>query len=351
MARTGRAAVMVGERFEIREYPVPDPQPGTVLLKQEMAGICGTDLHNWEYQRLSGEIVLGHENVGTIDALGDGVETDYIGRPIAPGDRVILVPKVPGGAYGFLQAEEEPYLRGGFADYIYLWHPESIILKTDLPPEIAVLIEPFTIGVHAAMRAGVQLGDTVVVQGTGAIGLFSLICAKASGAARLIAIGGPKGRLELAKKAGADVVIDIAEVSDLEERKKMVLENTPGDEGADSVFECAGFLPAIPEGLEYVKQNGTYVELGHFVDVGTFECNPNTMLMRKNLRFEAVWASHTEHFVRGLPILERNEYPFSDMISHVLPLDRVAEGFSALAGTYNLDGRDVIKIGVAGSAQ
>lgn len=351
MSRTGRAAVMVGERFEVREYPVPDPAPGTMLLKQEMAGICGTDLHNWEYQRLSGEIILGHENVGIVDGLGDGVTTDAVGRPVAVGDRVIFVPKTPGGAYGFLQSEEEPFLRGGFADYIYLWHPETVILRTDLPPEIAVLIEPFTIGVHAAMRAGTQLGDTVVVQGTGAIGLFALICAKASGAARLIAIGGPKGRLALARRAGADVVIDIAEVSDLEKRKRIVLENTPKGEGADAVFECAGFLPAIPEGLNYVRHGGTFVEVGHFVDTGTFECNPNTMLMRKNLRFEAVWASLPEHFIRGLPILERNEYPFSEMVSHVLPLDRVAEGFNALAGSYQLDGKDVVKIGVKGGAQ
>ncbi len=350
MARTGRAAVMVGRQFEIREYPVPEPEPGTILLKQEMSGMCGTDLHNWEHQRLDGEIILGHENVGTIDALGEGVDTDFVGRPIQPGDRVILVPKTPGGAYGFLQAEEQPYLRGGFADYIYLWHPDTIVLKTGLAPEIAVLIEPFAVGVHAAMRAGVQLGDTVVVQGTGAIGLFALISAKASGAARLVAIGGPRGRLDLARKIGADVTIDIDEVRDPEERKRIVLDSTPGGEGADSVFECAGILSAIPEGLSYVRQSGTFVELGHFVDVGAFECNPNTMMMRKNLRFEAVWASQPEHFVRGLPLMERNEYPYSEMISHVLPLERVAEGFEALSGSYRLDGRDVVKIGVSGSA-
>ncbi len=348
MSNTARAAVMVGERFEIREYPVPDPEPGTILLKQELAGICGTDLHNWEYQQMTGEIILGHENVGVIDKLGKGVETDFLGRPIKEGDRIAVVPGTNKGAYGFLQAEEEPYLRGGFAEYMYLWNPDTVVLKTELDPEIAVLLEPFTIGVHGVMRAKIEFGDTVVVQGSGAIGLVTLICAKVSGAGQLIMVGGPKGRLELARNLGADVTIDIADISDVQERKQLVLDNTPRGEGADVVFECAGFLSAIPEGLDYLRNSGTYVEMGHFVDVGTFECNPNHMLMRKNLRFEAVWASKPDHFVRGLPILEKNEFPYAEMVSHTIPLERVAEGFNALAGSYRLDDKDAIKIAVKG---
>lgn len=348
MSRKGRAAVMSGEKFELREYPVPDPEPGAVLLKQELAGICGTDLHNWEYQRLKGDIILGHENVGIIDAIGKGVETDHLGRPIKPGDRVVFVPGTPKGAYGFLNAEEQPYLRGGFGEYIYLWNPDTIILKTDMPPEVAVLIEPFTIGVHGAMRSGLQFGDTVVVQGSGAIGLLTLVCAKISGAGRLIMVGGPPGRLELAKRLGADVVIDIKNVPDPAERTGIVLDNTPRREGADVVFECAGFLPAIPEGLTFLRRSGTYVAMGHFVDTGSFDCNPNQMFMRRNLRLEAVWASRPEHFVRALPILEKNEFPFADLISHIIPLDRVAEGFNALHSGYRLDGKDAIKIAVRG---
>jgi len=348
MARTGRAVVMVGEGFEVREYPVPEPEPGTVLLKQELAGICGTDLHNWEFQRLQGEIILGHENVGLIDTLGPGVETDYLGRPVEEGDRVILAPGTRKGAYGFLQAEEEPYLRGGFGEYIYLWNPGTAFFKTDLPPQVAVLTEPFTVGVHGVLRAGIRFGDTVVVQGAGAIGLLTLVCAKVSGAGRLIIVGGPPGRLQLAERLGADLTVDLDEVPDLEERKRIVRENTLSGEGADVVFECAGFLPAIPEGLDYLKRGGTYVEMGHFVDVGTFECNPNHMFMRKNLRLEAVWGSGPEHFVRALPILEKNEFPFAELVSHIISLERVAESFNVLRSGYCLDGKETIKIAVEG---
>ena len=114
------------------------------------------------------------------------------------------------------------------------------------------------------------------------------------------------------------------------------------------MFECAGFLGAIPEGLDYLAKDGTYVEMGHFVDVGTFQCNPNTMFMRKNLRLEAVWASNAEHFVRAMPVLEKQEFPIQDLVSHVIPIDRVAEGFNALHNGYRLDGKDAIKIAVKG---
>jgi len=217
-----------------------------------------------------------------------------------------------------------------------------------MPPEVAVIAEPFTIGVHGVMRSGLKFGDTVVVQGSGAIGLLTLVAAKISGAGRLIMVGGPAGRLELAKRLGADVTIDIADVPDPEERTKLVLENTPRGEGADVVFECAGFLPAIPEGVTFLRRSGTYVAMGHFVDTGSFDCNPNQMFMRRNMRMEAVWASTPEHFVRAMPILEKNEFPFADLVSHVIPIDRVAEGFDALHTTYRLDDKDAIKIAVKG---
>ena len=81
---------------------------------------------------------------------------------------------------------------------------------------------------------------------------------------------GPPGRLEMAKRLGADLTIDIAEVPDPEERKKIVRENTSQGEGADVVYECTGFLAAIPEGLDYIRYGGAYVVYGHFVDVGSF---------------------------------------------------------------------------------
>jgi threonine dehydrogenase-like Zn-dependent dehydrogenase len=159
-------------------------------------------------------------------------------------------------------------------------------------------------------------------------------------------VGGPADRLKLARRMGADVTINIEEVTSAEERTELVKSHSPKKEGVDVVFECAGFLPATPEGLGYMKFGGTFVEVGHFVDMGSIEFNVNQLLMRKNVRVEAIWGSRYEHFVRGLPILEKNEFPFADMVSHVLPLSRVREGFNALNGTYRLGDETAIKIAI-----
>jgi threonine dehydrogenase-like Zn-dependent dehydrogenase len=349
VVRTGRAVVMVGKEFVVREYEVPEPAPGTVLLRQELAGICGTDLHNWEYQRLTGDILLGHENVGIIDKLGEGVTADYLGEPVKPGDRVVFAPGTPTGAYGFFPAEEAPAFRGGFGEYIYLSQPGTCFVKTSLPAQAAVLSEPFQVGVHGVLRSKLMFGDTVVIQGSGAIGLMTLIAAKLSGAGRLIVVGGPPGRLEKARMLGADVVIDIGEVKDGAERTKIVREHTPNNAGADVVFECAGFLPAINEGLGYCRRSGTFVEMGHFVDVGSLQLNPNQELMRRNLRLEAVWGGGPpDYFVRAHQVMMRGEVPFQDLVDPILPLDRVADGFNALHTGYKLGGKDVLKVAIRG---
>lgn len=341
MTRTGRAVVTHGQNFEIREFAVPDPAPGTVLLRQELAGICGTDLHNWQ-KGLPNETLLGHEVVGIVEALGRSVTADYLGNPIREGDRIVYHPRNSGVAYGY-RGPDQPF-SGGFADYVYLNDSTNCFIKSEAPPEVGVLAEPFAVGVHAAMRARVQIGDTVIIQGSGAIGLMCLIAAKISGAARLIVIGGPAERLALAKRLGAHVVIDIGDVPDVAERKELVLSHTPRRAGAQAVFECAGFLPAFPEGLTYVAEDGTFVEVGHFVDVGTIEVNPNRHFLRPNLRLEGIWGSRYPHFVRGVAILENREFPFAEMVSHQLPLERALEGFQALDGSYRLGEETVIKI-------
>ncbi|MEM7127525.1 MAG: zinc-binding dehydrogenase [Chloroflexota bacterium] len=343
MTRTGKIVVANGKDFAVQEHPVPDPKPGTVLLKQELAGICGTDLHIWQNGYTSA-VVPGHENVGVVEAMGSNDIVDHNGKPVKEGDRLIFAPGTLGhGGYGFMKP---PEFHGGFAEYISLDIPTTCFMKTDVPAEVAVLTEPFTIGVHAVMRGNVEIGDTVVVQGSGAIGLVTLICARLSGAGKIIMVGGPADRLELAKEFGADVTIDIDEVTSVEERTEIVKSHTTRGEGADQVFECAGFLPATPEGLGYVRHSGTFIEVGHFVDMGSIDFNINRLLMRKNLTFEAIWGSRYEHFVRGLAILERRDVPIEKMVSHKLSLFDVKKGYEALNGDYRIGSETVIKIAV-----
>ncbi|MEM7534749.1 MAG: zinc-binding dehydrogenase [Chloroflexota bacterium] len=348
MGKMGRAVVSLGQQFEIREFSVPTPAANTLLLRQELAGICGTDLHNWQ-KGIPTETLMGHENVGVIEQIGTGLTTDYVGNPIEEGDRIVFHPRNGASGYGFGNPDVYPFT-GGFADYIYLYGPTTCFLKMDAVPEVAVLAEPLATAVHSVMRGNVQLGDTVIVQGSGAIGLLTLVCAKLSGATRLIMVGGPAGRLELAKKLGAHVTVNIEDVPDVEERSALVKSYTQGGAGANVVFECAGFLPAFTEGLDYVKEDGTFVEVGHFVDIGTTVVNPHLHFLRKNLRFEGIYGSRYHHFVPAVAILENNEFPFADLVSHQLPLESIMDGFNALNGSYHLGDEAVVKIALKSAA-
>ena len=241
---------------------------------------------------------------------------------------------------------QPPHFQGGYAEYVYVNHPASTFLKMQVKPEIAVLLEPFTVGIHGVDKAKLSVGDTAVIQGCGAIGLFNLVAAKETGAHKTIVIGAPESRLELAKEFGADLTINIEEVTDPKERIEMVKSETALDYGADVVFECTGFPNAVPEGIEMVRRGGTYVVAGHFTDVGDVPLNPFRHFTNKQINLVGIWGDDTGHFVRGRPIIESGKYPFEKIISHKLPLERVKDALDALSTNYRLDGDEVGKIAI-----
>ncbi|MBI4551796.1 MAG: zinc-binding dehydrogenase [Candidatus Latescibacteria bacterium] len=369
MSRIGHAAILdqVKGTFTVSEAPVPDPKPGEVLVRQTMCGVCGTDVHMYHghFPGTRFPIVLGHEILGQVERLGDGVSTDSMGEPVAEGDTIAIIPGVNcglcyfcavmkepglctrGTAYGFRPSiDQRPHFQGGFSQYVLVNHPRSTFLKMHVTPEIGVLLEPFTVGLHFADRANIRIGATVVIQGAGAIGIFSLAAAREAGAHKTIVVGAPASRLDLAKAFGADVTINIEDITDPAERIKLVQSETPGGYGADVVFECTGVPKAIPEGLEMLRRGGTYVEGGHFTNAGDITLNPFADFVRKHITLVGVWGSSISHFVRGRPILESGRYPFEQMVSHRLPLDRLGEAVNAISTNYRLDGVEVRKIAV-----
>lgn len=191
------------------------------------------------------ETILGHELCGVIEAIDQGITTDHVGRPVREGDRIIVKPGTDGnGASGFQPPGDPIDFTGGFSDYVYVGLPNTVFLQTDVPAEVAIITEPFMVGVHAVLRGDVKLGDTVVVQGSGAIRLVTANCAKHSGSAQVIVVGGPADRLELAKRLGGDVTINIdiniEEVPSVDERSEIVLSHTPNGKGADVVLSVQG---------------------------------------------------------------------------------------------------------------
>jgi L-iditol 2-dehydrogenase len=369
---TGRAVVLDQPfgRFTVQEFPVPEPAPGTVLLRMELAGTCATDAHTYlgQWQHAQFPILLGHENVGAVAAIGAGGARDYLGRDLRPGDRVFArwgwcgqcfecrTLRQPrrcrnrAVSYGGMPLSAGLPFSGGFAEYLYLSAPETTLLfRMDVPASIAVLSEPLGVAATAVRRAQPRLGDTVVVQGCGAVGLLTLGLAKLAGAARAIVVGGPPERLEVARALGADVVVDIGRLRSAEERTRAVLDETPHRLGADVVFGCVGLAPAWTEGISYLRDGeGRFMELGLASDVGEVAVNPATQLVGKNAVFMGcLGLSDYQDAVVAARVLEGRLLPFERLVSHQLPLERVGHAIQALNSDYRLDGRAALKIAIA----
>lgn len=370
MSGTGKYAVAMAplEPFEVRESPVPDIEFGTAFMRVELGGVCATDVHYWKGDKPSIPIkfpcAMGHEIVGIVEAQNHGYETDFLGKPVRPGDRIVVAPLVIEGngywrdvaklpvkepsakAYGHL-GDGSPYHHGGYGEYLYIFLPGSAIFKTDLPAEEAVFLEPTSIAVAAIDKVRIFPGETVVIQGTGPIGLLSLMVAREAGAAKTIVVGGRRTRLDLAKKMGADIVVNRHEFATPEERVAAIKDETLGGYGADVVIATAGVPDSIPEGIDFVRYGGRFCEAGHFADSGSVMLNPSRHFCSKSITLVGSWSSEPEHFARALAIMERREYPLGDLISHRIPVERTEDAFRALASNYLLDDREVIKAAVA----
>jgi threonine dehydrogenase-like Zn-dependent dehydrogenase len=232
---------------------------------------------------------------------------------------------------------------------LYLGAPETtFMLKMRASAATAVLSEPLGVAVTAVRRAAPQLGETIVVQGCGAIGLLTLGVAKQAGATRAIVVGAPRERLEVARAFGADVVIDIDEVPDPSERTRLVLAETSAGLGADLVFGCVGLAPAWLEGISYVRDGGRFMELGLASDTGDVIFNPCTQLVAKNISLMGTLGleNYQDALVAGR-LLEANRLPFEGVVSHQLPLARVGDAIAALNSNYTVDGRTALKIAIA----
>ena len=342
--------------YEIREYPLPDPARGCVLVKMEVSGICGTDKHT--YQGYTGQyggggmprmvpfpIIQGHENVGTIAAIGgDGRYTDFEGAPLKVGDRVIVGPNVSCGTcyycrhdfpyyccestvdYGNnISARNPPHLFGGWSQYLYVVPGSFMVRVADgLPSEIAVLTEimAVTVGLDRAKQISAfpnesfRFDDTVVVLGTGPLGMCFVMKARMLGAGTIIAVDLSGYRLNFARKLGADHVIDASATSE-SERLARVRELTHG-RGADVVVECAGVPGAVREALEMLRFGGLLVEAGNFSDMGEISISPHRHLCAKNVRILGVGGEEPAAYGPSMRQMARymRQYPLGEFVTH-----------------------------------
>ena len=353
--------------FEIKECTVPEPAPGTLLLKVELAGICGTDLHI--YRGEEGEeifpIVLGHEVAGRITALGKGVTTDFLGRKVHEGDLVVPAPNVVCGkcffcrclgspilcqrmkSYGLLSGSSESVLcfSGGYGEYLYLSMADSSFFKIAAKPEVAVLAEPLTMGIHTAEVGNIQIGDTVVVQGAGAIGLACVLAAKLSGATSTVCIDVDNSeRVETASLLGADTTF-LTSSTDFHERLALIREQSIHGLGADAVINATGCpTKTVNEGIAYLRNGGRYVDVGSWPDIGDSHINFCREVLRKGIKVLSVPDNADKYFVQAVAVLEKADTNFDKVVSHRFPLGRASDVFRALVGQEPLDGRRPVKV-------
>jgi threonine dehydrogenase-like Zn-dependent dehydrogenase len=283
--------------------------------------------------------------------MGEGLETDWTGVPLREGDRVTWSAGMLCGrchhctvlgqptrcpnrsAYGIsFNCDEPPHLLGGYAEYIYLRPGTAIFKLTDISSEAVVGAGcALVTAIHGLERTGISWGDTVVIQGSGPVGLAALAVAKSSGASTTIIIGGPEERLELARTFGADHTIDIETVDDPTARVDLVKQFTDGF-GADVVIECVGVPSVVAEGLELCRDGGKYLVLGHYGDAGPAPLNPH-VITRKQLTLYGSWASEPRHMALGIEFLRKQGelFPFEGLVSHRFPLDQTFEGLKTTA--------------------
>jgi len=184
---------------------------------------------------------------------------------------------------------------------------------------------------HGIERIDIQLGDTVVVQGAGPVGLAALAVAIESGAAKTVVVGGPAHRLKMALEFGADAVISLEDYPTPDARRKAVYD-VVGDYGADVVLECVGHPSAVPEGFELCRDGGKYLVLGQYANSGNVEFNPHT-ITKKQLTIMGSWAFEARHVWAAVEFLARSKKwcdLFTRQVTHRFTLDQADEALATV---------------------
>ncbi len=346
----GKVAALNGpSSFEWQTYPIPRPAPGALVLKVRRANICGSDIHAFhgESPALS-RAVPGHEFVGEILSLGEGVTTDNAGVPVAIGDRVVPVYYLTcrhckaclRGDFNMCQnslvewakpPSESPHFRGGFATHYYV-SPDQYFFK--VPNSISDdIVAGANCGlsqmIFAINSVNVTAGQTVVIQGAGGVGLYAVAVAKDRGA-RVIVIEAVPDRIALAKSFGADEVIDMAIYTTAEARVDRALELTE-NEGPDFVIELTGVSHAFGEALLLSRVGGTIVSVGN-LNVGArneISIAPG-LVTRKNLTVRGILRYNPGVLHEALLFLERTSgtFPFHELASREYSLENLADALA-----------------------
>ena len=356
--RTGKVAIFTEPQapMEFREYPVPSTEPDDLLVKMSMANICGSDLHFWRGHgpKIASGIpqVLGHEMVGTIEELGKNIQHDSMGQPLEEGDRITYSYFKPCNHCWNLPQRQNQECANRYRDWLGVPSDQSphfhgglrrvLLYETGdtgssrSPDELPdALVSPVNCAlsevIYGLNQIGVTLGDTVVIQGAGGLGLYATAVAKEMGAGQVIVLDRLPARLNLAREFGADHLINVDQLS-VKDRVEYVLDHTRGV-GADLVAEFVGSPRVLSEGVEMLRWGGRYLWIGN-INLGMpTEIDPGS-IVRCSRTIRGVIVYEGWVIARALDFLQRTQdkYPFYKIMSHTFPFDQINEAFEFAEG-------------------
>lgn len=341
-----KAAVLVSNGdIRYQEYPTPELKPGTVKVKVKATGICGSDvprvLNNGAHFY---PVVLGHEFAGDIVEIGDGV-TDF-----RIGDTVSGVPLVPcmrcpdcqrGNYslckhYSFIGSREQ----GSFAEYVVIPAQNAVRYDPSIPYAQAAMFEPSTVALHGILCNQYQGGGTVAILGCGTIGIFTLQWAKIFGSKKIVAFDIDDGRLELASRMGADVIINTQNPGFIEQAKEI----TDG-RGFEYVFETAGNPATMHMAFELAANKSRVCFIGTPHQNLCFTPAEWENMNRKEFLLTGSWMSYSAPFPGKeweltAHYFATGQLKFDDsMIFRTYPMEKISEAFELFKNPSQIHGK------------
>lgn len=349
-----KAAVITKAKDPISlwDYEVVSPAAGCVNIAVLRAGVCGTDLHLWQGDNEYPEpFILGHEGIGEILELGEGVTTDHSGEPVSVGDRVYWNPIRPchacyectiqrdltGCSNGTFISPARNSITWASYTQVAALQPNNNFYRVDpaVPSDAFIALG---CALPTMLRGLENMGpierdSTVLIQGCGAVGLAATFLAKIAGARKIICVDSNPLRLEMAKRFGATDILNMTEGDNQspEGRTKKVKELV-GPRGLQLGIECSGHAAAIEEGLGMLGRNSRYLLVGTWAGAGTVNLSPFHTVNKALKIIGTVYAS-PEDYYNAARLVEANheKFPFEDCVTHRFPLNEVSSALECVA--------------------
>lgn len=324
-----KASRFLGNKtFAVTDLPTPHAGPGELVLRNQVCGVCGTDVHIYHGEPGSADVnppvVLGHEYSGEVVEVGEGV------TGFAVGDHVTVDPNIYCGHCAYCQNGKKqlcPSMEaigvtrdGGFAQYSRIPASQAFKLEPTVPWEAAAMAEPLACCLHGIDLAGIQVGDKVCVVGGGAIGLLMVQLAKLSGASQIVLSEPNEKRRQVGLQLGANAAIDPTR-PDAQEAFAQVL-----DGGANVVIECVGNVPAVKSAFQLAGKGATVLLFSVPKVDATFDL-PLFDVYKKELTIKGSFVNPDTH-ARAVALINSGKVDFGPIITHRFTLDQLPEAIA-----------------------